>query len=641
MPYQVINIPEQYRYVNQVPEFKQDVPDNCYIDKVICGSGFTTAILQNDVDYVIALPFKALGDNKVLQSSYDSSYKHELFMYHSGIEQVNNKLLQYLNRNKDTTKKILVTYDSISKLKDFINFKDYKLFIDEGHKLLEYAGNFKPKVINNLLSELNNFKSFVICTATPTREEYIPVELKDVRKIRLQWSTSVPVQFYHRRVNQNQLKDTLLGLCLSHYRNELTGNIYIFYNSVTGIVRLCKDLVSKYGLTSNDIKIICADTEDNFKKIKTIGKGFKPKAVIEEDEKDTYYKINFVTSTSFEGQDFLDPNGISYIVSDGKLEHTKLDISTQVSQIAGRLRVSRYKNIVNMLWTSSPTLEITSEEDYARYLTVKQEEANDYIRVYNENKDNTLVKKSLHTGVDTNPFFIDISEQKEDYELILNPNAYNHLMNSFIGTTLQYYINYEDKNDLVNTEEKVQFTLNEVFSGTAENTLVLPELSPADKRKLGKKTNFAATVKQYFMAKYQLDNQYNLTEQEKSILEDIIISFETNPGYGVVMEYIDCFGADNDLKDFSDGYLKESVVLKKIDQYKQNILLTNILQSKYIVGSILSNEQAKQELMTLYKVHNFNGVPKITDFSKAFEVSSTNVTREAKKLKAIKLIRTL
>ena len=378
-----------------------------------------------------------------------------------------------------------------------------------------------------------------------------------------------------------------------------------------------------------------------FKKIKTIGKGFRPKAVIEEDKKDTYYKINFVTSTSFEGQDFLDPNGISYIVSDGKLEHTKLDISTQVSQIAGRLRVSRYKNIVNMLWTSSPTLGITSEEDYARYLTVKQEEANDYIRVYNENKDNTLVKKSLHTGVGTNPFFIDISEQKEDYELILNPNAYNHLMNSFIGTTLQYYINYEDKNDLVNTEEKVQFTLNEVFSGTVENTLTVPELSPTDKRKLGKKTNFAATVKQYFMAKYQLDNQHNLTEQEKSILEDIIISFETNPNYGVVMEYIDCFGADNDLKDFSDGYLTESVVLKKIDQYKQNILLKDILQSKYIVGSILLNEQAKQELMTLYKVYNFKGVPKITDFSKAFEVSSTNVTREAKKLKAIKLKRTL
>ena len=256
MPYQVINIPEQYRYVNQVPEFKQDVPDNCYIDKVICGSGFTTAILQNDVDYVIALPFKALGDNKVLQSSYDSSYKHELFMYHSGIEQVNNKLLQYLNRNKDITKKILVTYDSISKLKDFINFKDYKLFIDEGHKLLEYAGNFKPKTINNLLSELNNFKSFVICTATPTREEYIPIELQGVKRLRLQWSTSVPVQFYHRRVNQNQLKDTLLGLCLSHYRSQLTGNIYIFYNSVTGIVRLCKDLVSKYGLTSNDIKSV-------------------------------------------------------------------------------------------------------------------------------------------------------------------------------------------------------------------------------------------------------------------------------------------------------------------------------------------------------------------------------------------------
>lgn len=641
MSYEIINIPKQYRYINQVPEFKQDVPDNCYIDKVICGSGFTTAILQNDVDYVIALPFKALGDNKVLQSSYDNSYKHELFMYHSGIEQVNNKLRQYLDRNKDTTKKVLVTYDSISKLKDFINFKDYKLFIDEGHKLLEYAGNFKPKVINNLLSELNNFKSFVICTATPTREEYIPVELQDVKKLRLQWSTSVPVQFYHKRVNQNQLKDTLLGLCLSHYRNEVNGNIYIFYNSVTGIVRLCKDLVSKYGLTSNDIKVICADTEDNLKKIKTIGKGFKPKAVIEEDEKDTYYKINFVTSTSFEGQDFLDPNGISYIVSDGKLEHTKLDISTQVSQIAGRLRVSKYKNIVNMLWTSSPTLEITSEEDYARYLTVKQEEANDYIRVYNENKDNTLVKKSLHTGVDTNPFFIDISEQKEDYELILNPNAYNHLMNSFIGTTLQYYINYEDKNDLVNTEEKVQFTLNEVFSGSVENTLVLPELSPADKRKLGKKTNFAATVKQYFMAKYQLEHGYNLSEKEKELLGDIIVSFETNPDYEIVLEYLSYFNGDQDLKDYSDGYLKEAVLVKKIETHKQKILLTDLIKVKFKEGDVLSNQQVKDKLTTIYNNHNFKGTPKLTDVNLGFKTSVTSLREQGKKIKALKFLKVL
>lgn len=641
MSYEIINIPSQYKYINQVPEFQRDVPDNVYIDKVVCGSGFTTAILQNNVDYVIALPFQALGDNKVLQSRYDDNYKHELFMYHSGIEQVNVKLTQYLECNKNKVKKILVTYDSITKLKDFINFKDYKLFIDEGHKLLEYAGNFKPKVIHTLLDQLNNFKSFVICTATPTREEYIPVELKDVRKIRLQWNTSIPVQFYHKRVNQNQLKDSLLGLCLARYRAEVEGNIYIFYNSVTGIVRLCKDLVSKYGLTSDDIKIICANTESNIKKLKTIGKSFKPKLVIEENEKDKYYKINFVTSTSFEGQDFLDPDGITYIVSDGKLEHTKLDISTQVSQIAGRLRISKYKNTVNMLWTCSPTLEITSEEDYARYLDVKQEEANGYIKVYDDNKDNSLVKKNLHVGVETNPFFIDVSENKEDYELILNPNAYNHLMNSFIGTTLQYYINYEDKEDLINKEEKVHFTLNDVFSGTVENTLDLPTLSPADKRKLGKKTNFASTVKQYFMAKYQLDNKYKLTEQEKDILEDIIISFETNPDYGIVMEYIDCFGADNDLKDFSDGYLKESVIVKKIDQHRQKLLLTDLLRAKFKEGSTMTNAEAKEKLLVLYKKHSLKGTPKITDLNYSFKTAATSSKVDGKKINCIKLLKAL
>ena len=30
-----------YYYINKVPEFKKDVPDNVYIDKTVCGCGFT------------------------------------------------------------------------------------------------------------------------------------------------------------------------------------------------------------------------------------------------------------------------------------------------------------------------------------------------------------------------------------------------------------------------------------------------------------------------------------------------------------------------------------------------------------------------------------------------------------------------
>ena len=99
MSYEIINIPAPYDYINKVPEFQKDVPDNVYIDKTVCGCGFTTAVLQNDIDYIVAVPFKSLGDNKLIQAKDDPNYKYELFMYHSGIEQVNLKLDQYLKRN--------------------------------------------------------------------------------------------------------------------------------------------------------------------------------------------------------------------------------------------------------------------------------------------------------------------------------------------------------------------------------------------------------------------------------------------------------------------------------------------------------------------------------------------------------------
>ena len=35
MTYKIINIPEQYDYIDKVPEFQKDVPDNVYIDKII------------------------------------------------------------------------------------------------------------------------------------------------------------------------------------------------------------------------------------------------------------------------------------------------------------------------------------------------------------------------------------------------------------------------------------------------------------------------------------------------------------------------------------------------------------------------------------------------------------------------------
>ena len=74
-------------------------------------------------------------------------------------------------------------------------------------------------------------------------------------------------------------------------------------------------------------------------------------------------KINFYTSTCFEGCDIFDPDGVTFIVSDGRKAHTLLDISTLFTQICGRIRDSRYKaQIVHVYSTTKYSKAVTLDE---------------------------------------------------------------------------------------------------------------------------------------------------------------------------------------------------------------------------------------------------------------------------------------
>ena len=64
--------------------------------------------------------------------------------------------------------------------------------------------------------------------------------------------------------------------------------------------------------------------------------------------KDTVMRINLYTSTAFEGCDIYDRDGMTFIVSDTRKRHSLIDISTSMIQICGRVRDSRYGEIVHL-----------------------------------------------------------------------------------------------------------------------------------------------------------------------------------------------------------------------------------------------------------------------------------------------------
>jgi len=124
-------------------------------------------------------------------------------------------------------------------------------------------------------------------------------------------------------------------------KQDRTGNLHFFVNSVEFI----KKAVEKAELTPEQYKIVCANNDENIRKL---GIGYTI-----EMPSDPIKKVNFYTSTAFEGCDIYDKVGRIYIVSDANRAHTLLDISTLFIQICGRIRDSIHNNEITHIFSTT------------------------------------------------------------------------------------------------------------------------------------------------------------------------------------------------------------------------------------------------------------------------------------------------
>jgi len=124
---------------------------------------------------------------------------------------------------------------------------------------------------------------------------------------------------------------------------------------------------------------------------------------------DTPKKINFLTSTVFEGSDIYDENGRIIIVSDPSKSNTLLDISTSIQQIAGRIRNSKYMNCITHLFKTTRYID-TSYEEFKQLITNNINDTKDIIKDLNglpERTRNILKEFSSDTYIQkNNGFFV-------------------------------------------------------------------------------------------------------------------------------------------------------------------------------------------------------------------------------------------
>lgn len=579
-------------YLWQVVENNtQDLPDNVMLNKVITGCGGTSVALMNSKPYVICVPYRNLIVNKM---KWAAEHNVNVCAVMGGT--LDGEILSF------TGNKYIVTYDSLERLCSFIDCSKFKILIDESHKLID-SGAFRGDAVRTVLRNFRRFNSFVFMTATPVKDNYQLPELREIQKCTVKWNNITPVSVRYMCMQKGtNISQNVAVIAVKHLKNEIEGNAHIFINSVTAIIDVVK-ILKKSGLfTTEEISIVCANNEENQDKInKELGKGY------DICEVGDVSKINFYTSTCFEGCDISDITGKSYIVSDGKKDYSKIDILTTLPQIIARIRDSVYRYNVTLLFTPNQYYSHTTEEEFE--VTVKRNlaEADGYVTAY-RNTTNSQVKLALYTEAKTNAYII----QQGD-NLIVNETAWYNEMHSFETLHRTYYVSTGanlEGSSFIHNETTYNYSVNE------DNY----DVDAVNKMRLGKKSDFTKLCQEYCESKDAFSAAKMDIENE----------------FPIIKEAYNVLGA---VKCKALKYRKADIERELViaDSVKANAWkIVKLLDFK--VGNWISLADLKMNLQEVYAELGIVKTAKSTDISEWYEVASSKKRIDGVQVAGVKII---
>ena len=400
----IIDAPAGATYLS---DFLTEIPVNCLFNKKQTGCGATELAIRNSIPTLIAMPYVALVKNKTI---YRKDAVSVLGVYEGIGEQ---DIIDYAQSHSPL--KIAVTYDSLPRTIKALQsagldpYKELFLLVDEWHVLFN-SYSFRHTAIKNLLAEAAKFERATYMTATPIEREYVLEELKHLPICEINWPHLIEVNIRSRQTSKPA--HYIVKECRKVLDSRLEHNLHIFVNSVEFIAKVI-DLAK---LTPDKVKVVCSTSGENSENNqRKLGKDYPIG-----QPSDPVRKINFYTSTCFEGCDLYDENGVTFIVSDGNKSHTLLDISTLFTQICGRLRDSKYKGeIIHVYSTTKYSRDVTLDEFVAATKKTLQE-AVQYADEINSLSD-TAREKTLSKIKYINEQYVRI----EDNRLVVDRNFAN------------------------------------------------------------------------------------------------------------------------------------------------------------------------------------------------------------------------
>lgn len=350
----------------------EDLPQNCIFNKVVTGCGGTTIALFNNKNQIIAVPTTELITNKTglteageaIITSPDGIKTQSVFgLFGEFTYGVQKELKQYVA--SPGTKKILCTYDKVGQLVRFIEPQYYQILIDEYHQLLK-AYSYRSDAIKGVLENFKRFKSFCFLSATPISPDFTPSPLDGVEQIDAVWENTDTLFVKLEQTNNPYVRAANIINCYKTdgfitINDERSYEAFFFINSVTDIAAILKHC----NLSNDEVKIVCADNEPNRKKLEgyTIS-----------NSRSANKKFTFITSKSFEGADYFSETGLCFVVSNSRNKNTLLDISTDIYQIAGRIRTETnpFRNMLVHIFNTAGKRKLNLDITYDEYKQVIQ-----------------------------------------------------------------------------------------------------------------------------------------------------------------------------------------------------------------------------------------------------------------------------
>lgn len=591
-----IEAPEGATYLS---DFLTEIPNNCLFNKRQTGCGATELAIRNPIPTLIAMPYVALVKNKTIYRQDDIS----VLGVYEGIEE--QDIMEYAQSH--SLLKIAVTYDSLPRTIKALQaagldpYNDLFLLVDEWHVLFN-SYSFRHTAIKNLLAEAGKFARVTYMTATPIEREYILEELKHLPICEINWPHLTEIHVRSRQTSKPA--QYIVKECRKVLDGNLPYNLHIFVNSVEFIAKVI-DLAK---LTPDQVKVVCSTSGDNSENNqRKLGKDYPI-----DQPSDPVKKINFYTSTCFEGCDLYDENGVTFIVSDGNKAHTLLDISTLFTQICGRVRDSKYKReIIHVFSTTKYSREVTLDE-YVAATQKTLKEAVQYAQEINALSDKTRVKtlskikyiNEQYVRIENNKLVVDKNLANMD---IVNFKICRHIYRTYVNLS----------NELKRNGYSItQHSFSEIIE------------------KLEDKNNARVTFKELFEEYHRLKTSqpfFSLVSHEE-LCAQIAVKYPL-----VKQAYEELGTAKVQALKYHVGNIRRELTKQWSVPVERKIV--KMINETFAKQTSIAKSKVKMELQKIYDSLGIQQTAKATDLAKWYEVKMTSPKINGKTTACMAIIR--